>query len=49
MSDRLAAAARGPVSRLTIDDADHNDFFAVGGDKVFDAIGRFVAELPPPE
>jgi fermentation-respiration switch protein FrsA (DUF1100 family) len=48
MSDRLAAAAKNvPVSRLTIEDADHNDFFAVGGDKVFNAIAQFLDELPP--
>jgi fermentation-respiration switch protein FrsA (DUF1100 family) len=42
MSERLAAAARGPVTFLAIDGADHNDFFAVGGERVLDALARFI-------
>ena len=36
MSERLAAAAKRPVTRLTIDEADHNDFFSSGGRCVLD-------------
>jgi len=46
MADRLAGAVQGPVSRVTIDDADHNDFFAVGGREVRSALSRFVEDLP---
>jgi pimeloyl-ACP methyl ester carboxylesterase len=41
MSERLAAAAGGPVTRFAVE-TDHNDFFVTGGKTVFDAIGRFV-------
>jgi fermentation-respiration switch protein FrsA (DUF1100 family) len=47
MSERLTAAAKSPVTRLTIDGAGHNDFYAVGGDQVFDAVRQFVGQLPP--
>ncbi|WP_435009252.1 alpha/beta hydrolase [Tundrisphaera lichenicola] len=47
MADRLAEAARTPVTRLTIEGADHNDFFDVGGSKVLTALGRFLDALPP--
>jgi fermentation-respiration switch protein FrsA (DUF1100 family) len=43
MSDRLAAAARSPVTRIAVDRADHNDLFYVGGRALYDAIGRFVS------
>ncbi|MDR3632820.1 MAG: alpha/beta hydrolase [Isosphaeraceae bacterium] len=46
MSDRLAALARSPVTRLTIDDAGHNDFYDAGGQRVFEAVRRFVEGLP---
>jgi fermentation-respiration switch protein FrsA (DUF1100 family) len=46
MADRLADAARGPVTRLTIEEADHNDFFAVGGDRVLTPLRRFIDPLP---
>jgi pimeloyl-ACP methyl ester carboxylesterase len=42
MSERLAAAARGPATVLAIDGADHGNVFAVGGAKLLDAISRFV-------
>jgi fermentation-respiration switch protein FrsA (DUF1100 family) len=47
MRDRLAARAKGPVTRLTVDGAGHNDFYDTGGAQVFDAIREFVAGLPP--
>jgi hypothetical protein len=49
MSDQLANAARGPVTRITLDEADHNDFFLVGGERLFQRVGQFLDELPPVE
>jgi fermentation-respiration switch protein FrsA (DUF1100 family) len=46
MADRLAEAAKGPVTRVTIDEAGHNDFFQVGGERVRTALRRFIDELP---
>lgn len=42
MSDRLAQASGGPVTRLTIDRADHVDYFTTGGAQVYPALGRFL-------
>ncbi len=47
MSERLTALARVPVMRLSIDDAGHNDFFAVGGDRIFEAVRTFLEQLAP--
>ena len=44
MGEKLATAADGPVSTLWIDDADHNDFFDVGGQRIDEAIAKFVKE-----
>ena len=44
MSERLAAAARGPVTFVPVDRADHNSFFAAGDPEVFEALGRFLGE-----
>lgn len=41
MSERLAAAAAGPVTRFEVE-TDHNDFFAAGSETVLGALGRFV-------
>lgn len=46
MADRLASAAKGPVTRVTIDEADHNDFFEVGGSRVRSALRTFIERLP---
>jgi uncharacterized protein len=46
MADRLAAAAGGAITRLAVDDGDHNDLFAVGGDRILEALGRFLDGLP---
>jgi pimeloyl-ACP methyl ester carboxylesterase len=46
MADRLAEAARGPVTRVTIEGADHNDFFQTGGERVRTALSRFIDQLP---
>jgi fermentation-respiration switch protein FrsA (DUF1100 family) len=42
MHGRLAAAARSPVTTLVIDEAEHNDFFEVGGRRIDEAIRKFV-------
>lgn len=42
MSDRLAAAAGGPVTRVTIGTADHNDIFTAEPDVVWAALRRLV-------
>ena len=48
MLDRLAAAAtKAPVMKFIVDDAGHNDFYAVGKDQIFQAMGRFLAQLTP--
>lgn len=45
MSDQLAAAATAPVERLTIENADHGDFFDRGGEKVMRSIGAFFERI----
>jgi fermentation-respiration switch protein FrsA (DUF1100 family) len=42
MGEKLAATAGGPVTTLWIDQAEHNDFFAVGGREVDLALAKFV-------
>jgi uncharacterized protein len=46
MSDRLAEAAKAPVTRVTIEEADHNDFFQMGGERIRTALRKFIDELP---
>jgi pimeloyl-ACP methyl ester carboxylesterase len=45
MSKRLEQAAGGPVKRICIDDADHNDLFEIGGEEMFNAVKDFVDKL----
>jgi fermentation-respiration switch protein FrsA (DUF1100 family) len=45
MGEELAAKAGGPVTTLWIDEADHNDFFDVGGEQINQAIVKFVAGM----
>jgi pimeloyl-ACP methyl ester carboxylesterase len=45
MSDRLASVARTEVTRLNIEGADHNDFFATGGSNIFEALEQFLDPL----
>ena len=46
MLDRLAAAAtKAPVMKFIVDDAGHNDFYAVGKDQIFQAMGRFLGQF----
>ncbi len=42
MGEKLAASAGGPVTTLWIEQAEHNDFFDVGGRRVDEAIAEFV-------
>lgn len=42
MSDRLAEAARGPVTRVRVEGGGHNDVFAADGGKLFTELERFV-------
>ena len=43
MCDRLAAAAGSRLAgNLRIEEADHNDFFELGGERLFGALGRFL-------
>jgi chorismate mutase / prephenate dehydratase len=44
MSDRLAAAARGPVTRLKIPAADHNGIFSTDPQTLFPALGEFLGK-----
>jgi len=46
MFERMAATAKGPLSTLVIDDAEHNDFYDVGGKRIDEAIRRFADSLP---
>jgi fermentation-respiration switch protein FrsA (DUF1100 family) len=46
MQERLAAAAtRAPVMKFVVEDAGHNDFYAVGKDQVFQALTRFFEQI----
>ena len=45
MSDRLAAASGGPVTRVTITHADHAYYFQTEGKTVFAALGRFIEKI----
>ena len=48
MGERLAEAARAPVTTLWIDEAEHNDFFDVAGRRLDEAMVRFIEGLPLP-
>jgi hypothetical protein len=45
MRDRLAEAAGGPVTRLTVKDAGHNDFFDEGREQVRNAMQDFLSRI----
>lgn len=45
---RLYAAARGPKSKLWLDEATHNDVWVVGWDTAAEAVRRFLESLPEP-
>jgi pimeloyl-ACP methyl ester carboxylesterase len=44
MSERLAAAAGGPVTFVPVERAHHNDLFDVGGEPLFTALRAFVMD-----
>jgi pimeloyl-ACP methyl ester carboxylesterase len=46
MSETLAAAATAPVTRLVVEDADHNDLFEIGEAQILAALRSFLANLP---
>jgi len=48
MSERLAAASGGPVTRLAVTRAGHADYFRVEGRAVFGALGRFIEKVTLP-
>jgi fermentation-respiration switch protein FrsA (DUF1100 family) len=45
MRDRLAEAAGGPVTRFSVKDAGHNDFFDEGSEQVRLYLGRFLEAI----
>jgi uncharacterized protein len=45
MSKRLEEAANGHARRIAVDFADRNDMFEVGGEELFDQVGKFVNSL----
>jgi len=45
MSDSLAAAAGGPVTRLRIDAADHNTIFIAATNEPFYSLGKFIQDI----
>jgi hypothetical protein len=47
MADRLATLAQAPVMRFTVEAAGHNDFFAVGGAQVLQAMKAYIDQLVP--
>ena len=48
MSERLAGASAGPVTRLTVTRADHADYFRVEGKAIYAALGRFLEKTTSP-
>lgn len=42
MSDRLAAACRGAVTRVNVDHAGHSDYFVTDGKTIYPALARFL-------
>jgi fermentation-respiration switch protein FrsA (DUF1100 family) len=49
MQERLAAAAtKAPVMKFIVEDAGHNDFYAAGEDKIFQAMVHFLESLSEP-
>jgi len=46
MSERLENAAKAPVTRIAIDDADHNDIFEVGEEQIYPRVKAFIRNEP---
>jgi len=47
MSERLAAASGGPVTRLAVARGGHADYFGAEGRPVFAVLGRFIEKITP--
>ena len=48
MQDRLAAAAtKAPVMKFVVEDAGHNDFYAVGKDQILRPSSSYVSLMRP--
>ena len=45
MFERLAGAAKAPLQKLVIDDAEHNDFYDAGGQRIDEAIRQFADRI----
>lgn len=46
MADKLADAAKAPVTRLTVD-AGHNDFYNIGDEEILQALARLLDQTKP--
>ena len=49
MSERLARAAAGPVTRVTVEGAEHNDLFSTADEAFFRSLRAFLNVQPEPE
>ena len=47
MAARIAASAKGNVTRMNVQGAGHNDIFDVGGEKLWLRLGEFLGNLTP--
>jgi fermentation-respiration switch protein FrsA (DUF1100 family) len=45
MFERLAGAVKAPLQTLIIDDAEHNDFYDIGGERIDAAIRQFADRI----
>jgi fermentation-respiration switch protein FrsA (DUF1100 family) len=45
MSQKLADAAKAPVTLFLVDGADHNDFYEVGADQIHDALEKYLTTI----
>jgi pimeloyl-ACP methyl ester carboxylesterase len=48
MGEALAATVKGPLTTLWIDQAEHNDFYYVGGKRLDEAIALFARQIAAP-
>ena len=46
MFEQLARAAKAPLTKVIVDEAEHNDFYDVGDKQINKAIGHFLEALP---
>jgi uncharacterized protein len=45
MHGRLAAAGKGPITRIAVEGGDHNDIFQQGGDGLMRQFGQFIEQV----